>query len=370
MIISRTPFRISFFGGGTDYPDWYRRHGGSVLATTINKYCYISCRYLPPFFDHKFRVVYSKIEDRQNIDEIVHPPVREALRYLGFDKGVEIHHDGDLPARSGLGSSSSFTVGLLNALYALKGVMTDKADLAGKAIHIEQERLQEAVGSQDQTLAAYGGLNHIEFPRHGEINVLPLTLHPERLKELNAHLMLFFTGISRTASEVVKEYLPEMMAKEQQLKRAGEMVNEALAILRGGGDLAPFGRLLHEAWKLKRGLSPKISTSYVDQVYEAGLAAGATGGKLIGAGGGGFVLLFVQPEKQPAVMQRLRKLVHVPIKFEFSGSRIIFFDPEEDFTEQAQKWEERARRGQQPGPASLVDTHPGLRPISGGKQGA
>lgn len=370
MIISRTPFRISFFGGGTDYPEWYRRHGGAVLATTINKYCYISCRHLPPFFDHKFRVVYSRIEDRKNIDEIVHPPVREVLRYLNFDKGVEIHHDGDLPARSGLGSSSSFTVGLLNALYALKGVMVDKADLARKAIHIEQEQLKEAVGSQDQTLAAYGGLSHIEFPRNGEINVQPLTLHPDRLKELNAHLMLFFTGISRTASEVVKEYLHEMLAKERQLERAGEMVNEALAILREGKDLADFGRLMHESWKLKRSLSPKISTSYVDQVYEAGLAAGAIGGKLIGAGGGGFVLLFVPPENQKAVTTRLRKLVHVPIKFEFSGSRIIFFDPEEDFTEQAQQWEERARRGQPPGPVSLTDTSPGLHPISGGKRGA
>ena len=370
MIISRTPFRISFFGGGTDYPDWYRRHGGAVLATTINKYCYISCRYLPPFFDHKFRVVYSKIEDRKNIDEILHPPVREVLRYLNFEKGVEIHHDGDLPARSGLGSSSSFTVGLLNALYALKGVMADKADLARKAIHIEQERLKEAVGSQDQTLAAHGGPSHIEFLRNGEINVQPLTLHTDRIKELSAHLMLFFTGISRTASEVVKEYLPELISKEPQLKRAGEMVDEALAILRDGKDLAPFGKLLHEAWKLKRSFSPKISTSYVDEVYEAGIGAGATGGKLIGAGGGGFVLFFVPPSKQPAVMQRLRKLVHVPFRFEFSGSRIIFFDPEEDFSEQAQKWEERARRGLQSGPVSLVDTHPGLRPITGDKQGA
>jgi D-glycero-alpha-D-manno-heptose-7-phosphate kinase len=370
MIISRTPFRISFFGGGTDYPDWYRRHGGAVLATTINKYCYISCRYLPPFFDHKFRIVYSKIEDRSSVDEIVHPPVREALRYLNFDKGVEIHHDGDLPARSGLGSSSSFTVGLLNALYALKGTMTDKAELAAKAIHIEQERLREAVGSQDQTLAAYGGLNRIDFPRNGEINVQPVTLHPDRIRDLNSHVMLYFTGISRTASEVVGEYLQEMMAKEQQLKRAREMVDEALTILRGGEDLASFGKLLHESWQLKRSLSPKISTSYVDQIYEAGRAAGAIGGKLIGAGGGGFVLLFVRPEHQPAVMQRLRKLVHVPIKFEFSGSRIIFFDPEEDFTEQARKWEERARRGIVPGPASLTDTSPGLRPITGGKPGA
>jgi len=369
MIITRTPFRVSFFGGGTDYPAWYQHHGGAVLATTINKYCYISCRYLPPFFDHKFRVVYSKIEDRKNIDEILHPPVREALRYLNFDKGVEIHHDGDLPARSGLGSSSSFTVGLLNALYSLKGVMVDKAELARRAIHIEQDRLKEAVGSQDQTLAAYGGLNRIEFLRNGEIDVQPLTLHPDRIKELNSHLMLYFTGISRTASEVVQEYLQEMMAKERQLERAREMVDEALAILRDGKDLARFGRLLHESWQLKRSLSQKISTSYVDQIYEAGLAAGAIGGKLIGAGGGGFVLLFVPPERQPAVTQRLRKLVHVPIKFEFSGSRVIFFDPEEDFTEQAQKWEERARRGVVPGPASLADTHPGLRPLTGGKQG-
>ena len=368
MIITRTPFRISFFGGGTDYPAWYQRHGGAVLATTINKYCYITCRYLPPFFDHKFRVVYSKIEDRQNIDEILHPPVREALRYLNFEKGVEIHHDGDLPARSGLGSSSSFTVGLLNALHALKGVMLDKAELARQAIHIEQDRLKETVGSQDQTLAAYGGLSRIEFLRNGEINVQPLTLHADRIKEFGAHLMLFFTGISRTASEVVKEYLGEMMSKERQLERAREMVDEALSILGDGRDLARFGRLLHESWKLKRSLSAKISTSYVDQVYEAGLAAGAIGGKLIGAGGGGFVLLFVPPDKHPSVMHRLRKLVHVPIKFEFSGSRVIFFDPEEDFSEQAQKWEERARKGVPPGPDSLADTYPRLRPLTGSKQ--
>jgi D-glycero-alpha-D-manno-heptose-7-phosphate kinase len=368
MIISRTPFRISFFGGGTDYPDWYRRHGGAVLATTINKYCYISCRYLPPFFDHKFRVVYSRIEDCRNIDEILHPPVREALRFLNFEQGVEIHHDGDLPARSGLGSSSSFTVGLLNALYALRGVMVDKSELARKAIHIEQERLNEAVGSQDQALAAYGGLNHIEFLQNGEINVMPLTLSPERIKELNAHLMLFFTGVSRTASAVVREYLPEVMTKETQLARMREMVDESLGLLRGRGDLASFGRLLHESWKLKRGLSPKISTSHVDAVYEAGLAAGAIGGKLIGAGGGGFVLLFVPPERQPAVAERLRDLVHVPIKFEFSGSRIIFFDPEEDFTEQARLREERAREVQRPGRAPQSGGAPALQPVGRGKR--
>jgi D-glycero-alpha-D-manno-heptose-7-phosphate kinase len=257
---------------------------------------------------------------------------------------VEIHHDGELPARSGLGSSSSFTVGLLNALYGLRGVMVDKSELAHNAIHIEQERLNEAVGSQDQTLAAYGGLSHIEFLQNGKINVKPVTLSSERIKDLNSHLMLFFTGVSRTASEVVKEYLPEIISKPQQLTRMREMVDESLALLRAGGDLEPFGKLLHESWKLKRGLSAKISTSTVDQVYEAGLSAGAVGGKLIGAGGGGFVLFFVPPERQSRVMERLRDLVHVPIRFDFSGSRIIFFDPEEDFTEHAQRWEQRARQ--------------------------
>jgi D-glycero-alpha-D-manno-heptose-7-phosphate kinase len=351
VIITRTPFRISFFGGGTDYPDWYRRHGGAVLATTINKYCYISCRYLPPFFEHKYRVVYSRIEDRASVDEIVHPPVREALRYLSFDQGVEIHHDGDLPARSGLGSSSAFTVGLLNALYALRGAMADKAELARQAIFIEQERLGEAVGSQDQTLAAHGGLNYIEFQRSGEIDVRPLTLPAERIHALNAHLMLVFTGISRTASEVVKEYLPEVVTKERQLVRMREMAHEALALLRSGADLADFGELLHESWQLKRSLSAKISTSTVDEVYDAARSAGALGGKLIGAGGGGFVLLFVPPERQARVQERLRELVHVPIKFEFSGSRVIFYDPEEDFSEQARLWDERARQAAPAAPA-------------------
>lgn len=370
MIISRTPFRISFFGGGTDYPDWYRRHGGAVLATTINKYCYISCRYLPPFFDHKYRVVYSRIEDRTSVDEILHPPVREALRYLNFDQGVEIHHDGDLPARSGLGSSSAFTVGLLNALYALRGVMVDKSELARKAIYLEQERLNEAVGSQDQTLAAYGGLNHIEFLQNGEVKVNPVTLRPDLIKELNAHLMLFFTGVSRTASAVVREYLPEVVAKERQLTLMGEMVNESLALLRNGEDLERFGKLLHESWQVKRSLSPKISTSHVDEVYAAGLSAGAVGGKLIGAGGGGFVLLFVPPDRQARVMERLRDLVHVPVKFEFSGSRIIFFDPEEDYSEQARLWEARSRLAQPPGSARLAATTPKLQPIARRKRRA
>jgi D-glycero-alpha-D-manno-heptose-7-phosphate kinase len=202
MIISRTPFRISFFGGGTDFPEWYREHGGAVLATTIDKYCYLTCRHLPPFFEHRIRVVYSKIENCQSVEEISHPSVREVLRYLKFDRGVEIHHDGDLPARSGMGSSSAFTVGLLNALYALKGHMVNKQQLAKESIEIEQNWVRENVGSQDQVVTAYGGLNHITFLANGEISVRPVTISTERMKELNSHLMLFYTGIARTSSEI------------------------------------------------------------------------------------------------------------------------------------------------------------------------
>lgn len=335
MIISRTPYRISFFGGGTDYPAWYRQHGGAVVGATINKYCYISCRYLPPFFDHRFRVVYSKIENSQTVEEISHPAVREILRYLNIEQGVEIHHDGDLPARSGLGSSSSFSVGMLNALYALKGILTSKEQLAHEAIYIEQERLRETVGSQDQVMAAYGGVNHIEFLPNDEIKVKPLTLHPERLRELNAHLMLFFTGIRRTASSIAQSYVQNVESREAQLRQLNGMVAEAISILNDGQEIARFGKLLHESWRAKRSLSDKVSNSYVEEVYEQAMAAGALGGKLIGAGGGGFMLLFAHISDQPKVKERLNKLIHVPFKFEFSGSRIIFFDPEEDYSAQA-----------------------------------
>ena len=335
MIISRTPFRLSFFGGGTDYPAWYRQHGGAVLATTINKYCYISCRYLPPFFEHKYRIVYSKIENCQTVDQINHPAVREILRYLGIEQGVEIHHDGDLPARSGIGSSSSFAVGMLHALYSLKGVIPTKDRLARDAIHIEQECLKETVGSQDQALAAFGGCNHIEFLQNDEIVVTPLTLPPERLKELNAYLMLFFTGINRTASSIAQSYVQDVDNKEQQLRLLSDMVKEGIAILQTGEALERFGRLLHESWEAKRSLSDKVSSPTIEAIYEEALVAGALGGKLIGAGGGGFMLLCVPPSNQTKVKERLRGLIHVPFKFEFGGSRIIFYDPEENFSEQA-----------------------------------
>ena len=331
MIISRTPYRISFFGGGTDYPAWYRIHGGAVLATTIDKYCYLSCRYLPPFFEHRYRVVYSKIENCVGIDEIEHPLVREALRYLSVSQGVEVHHDGDLPARSGMGSSSSFAVGLLHALYGLLGEMPSKKQLAMDSIYLEQEAIRETVGSQDQMSTAYGGLNQITFGVDGEIGVKPLTLPMERNKELDAHLMLVYTGVKRTASDVAQSYVQDLESRETQLHALADMVDEGVSILNSSQDLTAFGKLLHEGWQMKRRLSSVVSNSHVDEIYDAARSAGVIGGKLLGAGGGGFMVLFARPSDQPAVMERLNSLIQVPFKFEASGSQIIFFDVEQDY---------------------------------------
>jgi D-glycero-alpha-D-manno-heptose-7-phosphate kinase len=332
MIITRTPFRVSFFGGGTDYPGWYREHGGAVLATTIDKYCYLTCRYLPPFFEHRIRVVYSKIEDCNHLDEIEHPSVRETLRFLEVQRGVEIHHDGDLPARSGMGSSSAFTVGLLHALYALKGRMPAKHQLAMESIHLEQEILKETVGSQDQVAAAYGGFNHINFHPSGEISVRPMILPPERLKELTSHLMLFYTGIKRTAARVAESYVPAIQDKRRQLRILRDMVEEAVAILSGPDDIRSFGNLLHEAWQAKRELSDQISSPEIDELYESARSAGALGGKITGAGAGGFLLLFAPPRYHNHIREKLSGLLHVPFNFEPSGSQVIFYDQEPDYT--------------------------------------
>jgi D-glycero-alpha-D-manno-heptose-7-phosphate kinase len=331
MIISRTPFRVSFFGGGTDYPAWYRQHGGAVLAATIDKYCYISVRYLPPFFEHRFRVVYSKIENCQTVDEITHPAVRGVLRYLNIDRGIEIHHDGDLPARSGMGSSSAFTVGLLNAMYALKGCMPSKRQLAMESIRIEQDLLKETVGSQDQVQVAYGGLNHITFHADDEFSVRPVTISRERIQELNSNLMLFYTGIKRTAAEVAQTYVSEIEDKKRELCIIKDLVKEGLVVLSSSQDLTAFGELMHEAWRVKCGLSDKVSNAEIDALYEQAREAGAIGGKLAGAGGGGFMLLFVMPDRHSAVSEALSHLIQVPFKFDSSGSQIIFFDPEEDY---------------------------------------
>ncbi len=332
MVISRTPFRISFFGGGTDYPGWYRKNGGSVLATTINKYCYINVRFLPPFFGHKYRVVYSKTETRNTIDDIAHPSVREILRFLKISQGLEIHHDGDLPARSGLGSSSAFTVGLLHAFYALKGKIISKEELAKKSIYLEQKVLKETVGSQDQVSASYGGLNLISFHKNGQILVKPVTISSKRLEELQDHLMLFYTGIIRTASDIAQTFVPNISQKEKQLFAMNELVGQALAILNSKKDINDFGKLLHETWSLKRSLSSSVSNSFIDDIYLAALSKGAIGGKIIGAGGGGFLLLFVPPSRQARVRKELSKLIHVPFKFERQGSQIIFFDQQEDYS--------------------------------------
>ena len=329
MIISRTPFRVSFFGGGTDYPGWYKENKGAVLATTIDKYCYITCRYLPPFFDHKSRIIYSKMEHvgkNDTIDTIDHPAVREILRFLNIHEGIEIHHDGDLPARTGLGSSSSFTVGLLNSLYALKGIMSTKERLAREAIHIEQEMIKENVGCQDQALAAHGGFNYIEFGGQNHLHVRQVTILPETIDRLQNHLMMFFTGFSRTASTIAAHQVNNIPNKKKELNTMYEMARASVDIL-NSNDLVRFGKMLDEAWKLKRNLSDKVTTPYIDELYEAAIGAGALGGKLLGAGGGGFILFFVEPHNKAKVRERLKNLLEVPFKFENLGSQIIFYQP-------------------------------------------
>ncbi|MBI5150754.1 MAG: kinase [Candidatus Omnitrophica bacterium] len=326
MIISRTPFRVSFFGGGTDYPAWFGDNKGAVLATTINKYCYITCRYLPPFFKHKSRIIYSKMEHVHKVSEINHPAVREVLRFLKINEGVEIHHDGDLPARTGLGSSSAFTVGLLNALYALKGVMISKERLAKEAIHVEQEMCRENVGCQDQALAAYGGFNFIEFGGKSHLQVRKVTIPADKLEDLQGRLLLYFTGFSRNASEIAQHQINNIPRKQRELHAMYDMAFRALDIL-NEGDLDDFGKLMYESWKLKRGLSDKISTSHIDRIYETAMGAGAIGGKLLGAGGGGFILFFVPPSRQKNVKEKLKKLLLVPFHFENLGSQIIFYQP-------------------------------------------
>ena len=330
MIISRTPYRISFFGGGTDYPAWYLEHGGQVLATTIDKYLYISCRYLPPFFEHRLRLVYSQIETCQHNSELDHPSAREVLKFLGIENGLEIHYDGDLPGRSGLGSSSSFTVGLLNALYAYSGKKISQSRLARESIHIEQNLIQETVGSQDQTNAAYGGFNKIRFSRNGEITVDPINPSVDRIASLNDNLMLFYTGIVRTAEKVAKSYVTNIQTKEKQLLRLYAMVDEAIEILMHG-DLDDFGRLLNETWLEKQSLSKLVTNPQVDEIYDSAKNAGALGGKLSGAGGGGFLLLYVPVERQPNVKRKLTHLLHVPFVFESNGSEIIFHDRQKKY---------------------------------------
>lgn len=328
MIITRTPFRMSLFGGGTDYPQWYLDHGGAVLGMTIDKYCHISVRHLPPFFEHRHRIVYSRIENVRELGEIEHPAVRAVLQETGVTEGLEIHHDGDLPARSGMGSSSSFTVGLLHAIHALRGRMATKHALAQEAIRIEQRVIGENVGSQDQIWAAFGGLNRIDFRQDGTFAVTPLIVHRTRERELLGHLMLFFTGLSRHASEIARTQIENMGRRAAQLRAMRAMVDEAQSILANpGADIRLIGHMLHDAWSLKRELASNVSTGTIDEIYQAGCEAGAIGGKVLGAGGGGFVLFFVEPEKQAAVRERLNALIEVTFDIDTTGSSVVLYNP-------------------------------------------
>jgi D-glycero-alpha-D-manno-heptose-7-phosphate kinase len=330
MVITSTPLRISFFGGGTDYPVWYREHGGAVLATTINKSCYITSRRLPPFFEYHSRVSYSKVENVDKNSAIGHPSVRACLQFMGMEEGVEIHHIADLPARTGLGTSSAFTVGLLLGLYALNDRMRDKRSLTADAIHVEQELLQEAVGSQDQTSAAYGGFNRIDFETNGSVEVKRMIASPERLKELEENLALYFTGFSRTASEIATEQIKLTPERKNELNLMRQMVDEAESIVTDTHrPISDFGKLLHESWQIKRTLTKKITNSQIDEIYEAGLSAGALGGKLLGAGGGGFMLFFVPPERREELRARLKKFLYVPFGFSDKGSHVVVYEPEQ-----------------------------------------
>lgn len=314
MIISSTPFRISFFGGGTDFREWYSEHGGKILSTTINKYCHIFIRHLPPFFEEKSRFIWSKIENVPSVDKITHPAARAILKHYNAEH-VEVMHSGDLPARSGMGSSSAFTVGLLNAVHALQEAEVSAEDLAREAIRIEREVLKENVGIQDQVACSIGGYNRTIILPNGEFRIDTL----DASDEFKSHFLLFFTGVTRFSSDVAAEQLREMKHNTMALKEMSQMVDLAIK-----GSLEDFGRLLHENWLLKRSLSKAISTDFIDQIYERGIKAGALGGKLLGAGGGGFILFFAKPENHSAILSALKGLLWVPFEFEKKGARIIF----------------------------------------------
>jgi D-glycero-alpha-D-manno-heptose-7-phosphate kinase len=323
MIITRTPFRISFFGGGTDYPVWYEKHGGAVLSTAIDKYCYITCRYFPPFFEFPLRVAWSKVELVKDVEEVEHPAVKGVMKFFNIKDGLEINHVADLPARSGLGASSSFTVGLIKAISALKKEKVSRYDLVQNAIHVERNIMKENVGSQDQVAAAFGGFNKIVFKPDNKIEVIPVNLGSDVLNGLRGRLLLFFTGLSRNASELAGEQIKKTPEKEKELRAIYGMVDEGINLLKKG-DLDRFGQLLHESWLLKRGLTHLISTPLVDEIYESARSAGALGGKLLGAGGGGFILFYAKPEDHEKIKMKLKNFLHVPFHFEQNGSTIIY----------------------------------------------
>ena len=326
MIITQTPFRMSFFGGGTDFPDFYREHGGAVISTTFDKYCYVNVRHLPRFFEYKTHLTYSKMEYVKRVEDIEHPAIREAMKHLDMHE-IRLTYEADLPARSGLGTSSSFAVGMLNAFYALKGKYADKRKLADDAIFLERVLCNESGGVQDQIAASFGGMNRINFNAEG-YTVNPVIISPERKKLLNRNLMLFFTGFSRFSSDIQVAAEKNLKSKQNQLLEMLSLVDDAEKILTSKTDLEEFGRLLDYTWQLKRGITDKVSTDSIDAVYSRALQAGATGGKLLGAGGGGFLLFYVDPDKQENVRKALENLLYVPFEFENGGTRVIHYTPE------------------------------------------
>lgn len=327
MIITKTPFRMSFFGGGTDLPSFFEEHGGAVISTTFDKYCYVNVRHLPPFFDYHTELCYSKTERVTDVNHIQHPAIREAMKLLDMHD-LRLTYEADLPARTGLGTSSSFAVGMLNAFYALKGKYADKQKLATEAIYLERELCREAGGWQDQIAASYGGFNRIDF-RKGEFEVKPIIISPQRKAQLEDNLMLFFTGFTRFSAEVQQSTQQTIHEKTAQLKEMLAIVDEAERVLTDNhADLNDFGSLLDKSWRLKRQTGSKISTDSIDSLYEKGLAAGALGGKLLGAGGGGFLLFYAEKDKQQAVLEAMEDLMHVPFRFENGGTRVIYYAPE------------------------------------------
>lgn len=328
MIITQTPFRMSFFGGGTDMENFFKEHGGAVLSTTFDKYCYVNVRHLPRFFDYSTELSYSKTERVTCIEDIQHPAIRNAMKMLDM-KEIRLTYEADLPARSGLGTSSSFAVGMLNAFYALKGKYADKKKLADEAIYLERSLCQEAGGWQDQIAASFGGLNRINFNADG-YEVLPVIVSPERKRRLNRNLMMFFTGFTRFSSEVQRVNADTQADRNVQLKEMLALVDEAERILTDKErNLDDFGRMLDCTWKLKRKTGAAVSTNSIDALYAKGISAGALGGKLLGAGGGGFLVFYVQPEHQEAVRRAMQDLLYIPFQFEDGGTRVIYYSPED-----------------------------------------
>ncbi len=328
MIITKTPFRMSFFGGGTDMESFFREYGGAVLSTTFDKYCYVNVRHLPRFFDYSTELSYAKIERVTDVENIQHPAVRNAMKMLDMHE-IRLTYEADLPARSGLGTSSSFAVGMLNAFYALKGKYAHKKRLADEAIYLERVLCNEAGGWQDQIAAAFGGFNRINFNTDGTYDVIPVIIHPERKKQLNDSLLMFFTGFTRFSSDLQKANQAGYDEKVKQLQQMYALVDDAERVLEDKhADLDDFGRLLDTTWRLKRQTGGAITTNSIDALYEKGIAAGALGGKLLGAGGGGFLLFYVQPEKQAAVKEAMKNMLYVPFQFEDGGTRVIHYTPE------------------------------------------